>query len=146
MATRAAAHPTLASLLEAVPGFRKAHRSRYDLPFLLTCLVAALLCHCDGSEAVAQWCCDQHRLQREIFGPHLFLTPSGSLYRWLLPHLDAAALEQMLGTRVLAEKPLTLNVKTVQGARAGEQVAFHLFAFLPSRPENVLANACLGQY
>ncbi|GAC1654590.1 MAG: hypothetical protein NVS4B12_26770 [Ktedonobacteraceae bacterium] len=44
----------LADLFEAVPDPRGAHGLRYDLPFLLTCLIAALLCNCDGSEAVAQ--------------------------------------------------------------------------------------------
>ncbi len=48
----------LADLFEAVPDPRGAHGLRYDLPFLLTCLIAALLCNCDGTEAVAQWCRD----------------------------------------------------------------------------------------
>jgi predicted transposase YbfD/YdcC len=126
---------SVASIFEAVPDPRKAHGLRYDLPFLLTCWLAALLCHCDSSEAVAQWCRDQQQLLREVFGPRLFLTPSGSLYRWLLPRLDAAALERVLGqwvqatTTVPADEPLALDGKTVRGARAGEQVAPHLLAF-----------------
>lgn len=88
---------SLADVLEAVPDPRGAHGLRYDLPFLLTCLVAALLCHCDGTDAVAEWCRDHRSLLREVFGPRLFLTPSGSLYRWLLPQLDAAAIERVLG-------------------------------------------------
>lgn len=130
-----AAMQSLASIFEAVPDPRKAHGRRYDLPFLLTCWVAALLCHCDSSEAVAGWCRDQQPLLREIFGPRLFLTPSGSLYRWLLPRLDAVALERVLGTwvqattRVPTDEPLALDGKTVRGARVGEQVAPHLLAF-----------------
>jgi predicted transposase YbfD/YdcC len=54
-----AALQSLADLLEAVPDPRRAHGLRYDLPFLLVCLVAGLLCNCDGTEAVAQWCHDQ---------------------------------------------------------------------------------------
>ncbi len=46
---------SLAQLLEAVPDPRGRHGLRYDLPFLLCCLIAALLCNCNGSEAVAQW-------------------------------------------------------------------------------------------
>ena len=49
-----AALHSLAELLEAVPDPRGRHGLRYDLPFLLTCLVAALLCNCDGTDAVAQ--------------------------------------------------------------------------------------------
>lgn len=120
---------SLASIFEAVPDPRKAHGLRSDLPFLLTCWVAALLCHCDSSEAVAQWCRDQHPLLREVFDPCPFLTPSGSPYRWLLPCLDAVALERVLGTWVQAttsapaDEPLALDGKTVRGARGGEQVA-----------------------
>lgn len=126
---------SLVSIFEAVPDPRKAHGLRYDLPFLLTCLVAALLCNCDSSEAVAQWCRDHQPLLREVFGYRLFLSPSGSLYRWLLPQLDATALEQVLGTWVQAptcapaDDPLALDGKTVRGARTGEQVAPHLLAF-----------------
>jgi predicted transposase YbfD/YdcC len=98
-------------------------------------LVAALLCNCDGSEAVAQWCRDHVDLLREVFGPRLFLTPSGSLYRWLLPQLDASAIERVVGswvqatTAAPADEPLALDGKTVRGARAGEQAAPHLLAF-----------------
>ena len=73
--TEAALH-SLADLFEAVPDPRGAHGLRYDLPFLLACLVAALLCNCDGTEAVAQWCRDHLPLLRRVFGPRLFLTGS----------------------------------------------------------------------
>ncbi len=72
--TQAGLH-SLADLLEAVPDPRGRHGLRYDLPFLLTCLIAALLCNCDGSEAVAQWCRDQRTFLQGVFGPRLFLTP-----------------------------------------------------------------------
>jgi predicted transposase YbfD/YdcC len=126
---------SLTDLFEAVPDPRGAHGLRYDLPFLLTCLIAALLCNCDGTEAVAQWCRDHVSLLRDVFGPRLFLTPSGSLYRWLLPQLDACAIERVLGswvqatTSAPADEPLALDGKTVRGARSGEQVAPHLLAF-----------------
>lgn len=131
-----AALHSLADLLEAVPDPRGRHGLRYDLPFLLTCLIAALLCNCDGSEAVAQWCRDHVALLRAVFGPRLFLTPSGSLYRWLLPQLDASVLERVLGTwvqattRAAVDEPLALDGKTVRGARVGEQAAPHLLSFV----------------
>jgi predicted transposase YbfD/YdcC len=122
--------------LEAVPDPRGKHGLRYDLPFLLTCLIAALLCNCDGSEAVASWCRDQRALLQDVFGPRLFLTPSGSLYRWLLPQLDASAFERVVGTWVQAttqaadDEALALDGKTVRGARVGDQAAPHLLAFV----------------
>jgi len=72
----AAALQSLAELFEAVPDPRGRHGLRYDLPFFLTCLVAALLCNCDGSDAVAQWCRDHVNLLQDVFGPRLFLTGS----------------------------------------------------------------------
>src|SRR3974377_1392214 len=51
---------SLCELLEAVSDPRGRHGMRYDLPFLLCCLIAALLSNCNGSEAVAQWCRDHH--------------------------------------------------------------------------------------
>jgi hypothetical protein len=102
----------------------------------LSCLAAALLCNCDGTEAIAQWCHDHAALLRAVFGPRLFLSPSGSLYRWLLPQLDAAAIERVLGhwvqatTTAPADEPLALDGKTLWGARSGDQAAPHLLAFV----------------
>jgi predicted transposase YbfD/YdcC len=131
-----AALHTLTDLLEAVPDPRGKHGLRYDLPFLLTCLIAALLCSADGSEAVAQWGREHQSLLQEIFGPRHFLTPSGSLYRWLLPQLDASALEQVLGcwvqatTAAACDEPLALDGKALRGARLDEQAAPHLLSFV----------------
>lgn len=131
-----AALQSLADLLESVPDPRGKHGLRYDLPFLLTCLIAALLCNFDGSEAIAQWCRDHLNLLREVFGPRRYLTPSGSLYRWLLPQLEVQALEQILGRWVQAttlaapDEPLALDGKTLRGARSGEQAAPHLLSFV----------------
>jgi DDE_Tnp_1-associated len=87
---------SLLSLYEAfgaVPDPRSRHGQRYDLPYLLTCLVAALLCNCTSLEAVGQWCHDQPLLLRRLFGPRDFSTPTGSLYRRLLPRLSVGHIE-----------------------------------------------------
>lgn len=126
---------SLAQLLEAVPDPRGRHGLRYDLPFLLCCLIAALLCNCNGSEAVAQWCREHQALLRQVFGPRLFLTPSGSLYRWLLPRLCADSLERVLAAwvqRTLVAQPdeaMALDGKTLRGAGTAEQEAPQLLAF-----------------
>ncbi len=135
---------SLANVFEAVPDPRGAHGLRYDLPFLLTCLIAALLCNCDGTEAVAQWCRDHVDLLRNVFGSRQFLTPSGSLYRWLLPQVDACAIERVLGrwvqatTAAEASEPLALDGKTVRGARTGEQSAPHLLSFVTHHSQETL--------
>ena len=67
---------TLVELLEAIPDPRGKHGLRYDLPYLLTCLIAALLCNCNSTEAVSQWCREHVELLRDIFGPRLCFTRS----------------------------------------------------------------------
>src|SRR5437868_15022028 len=101
-ASRLADAPLL-SLYEAfaaVPDPRSRHGQRYDLPFLLTCLVAALLCGCDSLDAVGQWTQERRALLARHFGPRRHLTPTGSLYRRLLPRLSAAHLEAALAAWV----------------------------------------------
>ncbi len=45
---------TLVELLEAVSDSRGKYGLRYDLPYLLTCLIAALLCKCQSTKAVSE--------------------------------------------------------------------------------------------
>jgi predicted transposase YbfD/YdcC len=139
-----AALQSISEMFEAVPDPRSAHGLRSDLPFLLTCLVAGMLCNCDGTEAVAQCCRDHVTLLRRLFGSRLSLTPSGSLYRRLLPQLSASAIEQVLGTWIQAtlaapaEEPLALDGKTLRGARSGEQAAPHLLALCTHHSQETL--------
>lgn len=65
---------TLVEMLEAIPDPRGKHGLRYDLPYLLTCLIAALLCNCQSTEAVSQWCREHLDLLQDLFGPRLFFT------------------------------------------------------------------------
>src|SRR5579859_7006089 len=98
---------SLLSLYEAfaaVPDPRSRHGQRYDLPYLLTCLVAALLCNCKSLEAVGQWCRDQSLLLRRLLGPRDFYTPTGSLYRRLLPRLSVGHIELVLAAWVQASR------------------------------------------
>src|ERR1019366_8713603 len=119
---------TLQDVFAAIPDPRKRRGLRYDVPFLLTCLVAALLYNCNTLAAVGQWC-QEHRALLGRRYPHArFLTPTGALFRWLLPRLSVAELEWALagwvratraarepGTRV-AGGALAFDGKTVRGA------------------------------
>ena len=128
----------LLSLVQAfrtLPDPRSRHGLRYELPFLLTCLVAALLCNCNHSEAVGQWCQGQRAQLERLFGTRRFLCPTGALYRWLLPQLDVNALETLLWCWVRAtvtmtsSEPIALDGKMVRGARTPDQTAPHLLSF-----------------
>ncbi len=127
-----------------MPDPRGRHGLRYELAFLLTCLVAALLCNCNSTEAVAQWCREHEALLRQIFGPRLFLRPSGSLYRRVLPRLDAQAVEQVIGRWIQAtlqaaeDEPIALDGKTVRGARTAEGTAPHLLSFCTHHSQETL--------
>jgi len=137
----------LVSLYQAfalVPDPRSRHGLRYDLPYLLTCLVAALLCNCNSTEAVAQWCQDHHLLLRVCLGPRDFATPTGSLYRRLLPRLDAQAIEVVLAAWVQSsrlqgdEEAVALDGKTLRGAGTAAQPAPHLLAFCTHQSQETL--------
>ena len=119
----------------AVPDPRSRQGRRYDLAFLLTCFIAALLCNCNHSEAVGQWCQAHHLLLQRLFGPRRFVTPTGALYRWLFPQLDVLTFETVIARWVQAtlvaapDEPLALDGKTLRGARTGTESAPHLLAF-----------------
>jgi predicted transposase YbfD/YdcC len=128
----------LQAVFALVPDPRARRGRRYDLPFLLTCLVAALLCNCDTLAAVGQWCWEQRALLKRRYPHYRFLTPTGALFRWLLPRLTVAELEWGLAgwvhqTRSAGEQePLALDGKTVRGAAvvqpAGTRQAPHLLS------------------
>ncbi len=142
---------TLVEMLEAIPDPRGKHGLRYDLPYLLTCLIAALLCNCQSTEAVSQWCREHLDLLQDLFGPRLFFTPSGSLYRWLLPQINAEAVERVLSTWVRATSlasatdPLAVDGKTVRGARTAERDAPHLLSCFTHQSKEVWAELAVGE-
>ena len=70
---------TLPAAFAAIPDPRQRRGQRYDLPFVLTCLVAALLCDCNALEAVGRWTRDHRAVLARDCGPRRHLTPTGSL-------------------------------------------------------------------
>lgn len=128
-----------------LPDPRSKHGLRYDLAYLLTCLVAGLLCNCDSTLALAEWCRDQRMLLTRLFGPRRFLCPSDSLYRKLLPRLNAQQIEWMLADwirstlQAAADDPIALDGKTVRGAATTEHAGPHLLSFRTHHsPETLL--------
>lgn len=125
---------SLQGLFTTVPDPRSCHGRRYPLSFLLTCLVAALVCHCNSLDAVGQWCREHRRLLAEVCGPRRHLTPTGSLYRKLLPRLNVVAVEAVVGLWVQAtlhapaDEPLVADGKAVRGAATPGQAAPHLLS------------------
>ena len=143
----------LARVFACVPDPRQPRGRRYALPFLLTCLVAALLCNCNSTVAVEQWCREQRPLLAQVFAPwqRRHLTPSGSLYRRLLPRLSAAHLEWALAGWVRATRPqpdtepVAVDGKTVRGAATSTQAAPHLLAFCTHETQETLLQAPVGE-
>ncbi len=139
--------PALVSLPEVfaqVPDPRARRGRRYALPFLLTCLTAALLCQCDSTEAVGQWCREHDPLLARVFGTERLLTPTGSLYRRLLPRLSIGHLEWALAAWVRATRspkdsePLAFDGKTLRGAGTRSQPAPQVLAFCTHETQEAL--------
>jgi predicted transposase YbfD/YdcC len=122
----------LSDVFAAVPDPRSRHGLRYPLPFLLTCVTAALLCNSNSLDAVAQWCREHRAALRRLFPDQRRLTPSGSLLRRLLPRLDAEHLEWRLAGWIqqdlAADEPVAFDGKTVHGSGAAEGVPIHLLS------------------
>ncbi len=142
---------SLYEVFATIPDPRSKHGLRYDLPFLLICLVAALLCNCDSTLAVGGWCRDQRHLLIRLFGPRRFLCPSASLYRKLLPRLDAEQIEWTLADWIRstlcaqADDPIALDGKTVRGARKDEQSAPHLLSFRTHHSQETLLQVVVSE-
>ncbi|HUZ77546.1 MAG TPA: transposase family protein, partial [Chloroflexota bacterium] len=69
----------LQAVFAVVPDPRARRGRRYDLPFLLTCLVAALLCNCNTLAAVGQWCQEHRALLARRYPYARHHTPTGAL-------------------------------------------------------------------
>ena len=145
---------TLMSLFDifaTIPDPRSSHGLRYELPYLLTCLVAAMLCNCNSTVAVAQWCREQRPLLARLFAPRRFLCPCDSLYRWLLPRLSAEHLEWALADWVRAtlvatdDDPIALDGKTVRGASAAGHTAPHLLSFCTHQSREILLQVVVSK-
>ena len=130
----AAPIPPLVEALARVPDPRRRQGRRYPLPFLLGALILALLCNCDTLEAVGQWCREHRDLLATHFPTQRFHTPTGSLYRRLLPRLPVAHVEAALALWVQgslvaeADEAVALDGKTVRGAGTAGQLAPHMLS------------------
>ena len=141
----------LQAVFARVPDPRQRLGRRYSLPFLLTCLVAAVLCNCNSTVAVEEWCRAHRALLQQVFGPLRHLTPSGSLYRRLLPRLSVERLEWALAgwvraTRPVADtEPVALDGKTVGGAGSATQAAPHLLSVYTHTSQEVLVQVRVSE-
>jgi predicted transposase YbfD/YdcC len=138
-------------VFKSIPDPRSGHGLRYELAYLLTCLVAGLLCNADSTLAIAQWCRDQQALLTQLFGPRHFLCPSDSLSRKLLPRLDAEQIEWALADWIRntlmaeAEDPIALDGKTVRGAKTDAQAAPHLLSFRTHHSQETLLQVAVSE-
>jgi predicted transposase YbfD/YdcC len=142
---------SLYEMFATIPDPRSKHGRRYDLPFLLVCMVAALLCNCDSTLAIGQWCRDQRLLLRCLFGARSFLCPSDSLLRKLLPRLNAEQIEWALADWIRMtlhaspDDPIALDGKTVRGAGSAEYPAPHLLSFRTHQSQETLLQVAVWE-
>lgn len=142
---------TLQAVFARVPDARQRSGRRYTLPFLLTCLVAALLCNCNSTLAVEEWCRAHQALLRQVFGPLRHLTPSGSLYRRLLPRFPVESLEWALAGWLRTTRPagdqeaVAIDGKALCGASSATQAAPHLLTVYTQDTQEVLAQVRVSE-
>jgi predicted transposase YbfD/YdcC len=142
---------SLYEVFATLPDPRSTHGLRYELAYVLTCLVAGLLCNADSTLAIAQWCRDQQALLHQLFGPRRFWCPSDSLYRKLLPRLDAEQIEWVLAAWIRStlvaqpDDPIAIDGKSVRGARADEQAAPHLLSFRTHQSQETLLQVAVSE-
>lgn len=138
-------------IFATVPDPRRRQGQRYELAYLLTCLVAAMLCGRNSTLAVAEWCCDEQDLLEEVFGPRKYSCPDNSLYRKLLPRLDVSQVEGALADWIRmtlsasADDPIALDGKTVRGAGTDEHKAPHLLSFRTHQSQETLLQIEVGE-
>ena len=87
---------SISEIFATLPDPRRLQGRRYELAYLLTCLVAAMLCGRNSTLAVAEWCRDEQPLLEEVLGPRKYYCPDDLLYRKLLPRLDVSQVEAAL--------------------------------------------------
>ncbi|EFH83823.1 ISAs1 family transposase [Ktedonobacter racemifer] len=142
---------SLYEVFATIPDPRSKHGLRYELAYVLTCLVAGFLCNCDSTLAVAEWCRDQRLLLIRLFGPRRFLCPSDSLYRKLLPRLDAEQIECALADwirrtlQATLDDPIALDGKTVRGGRSDKHSAPHLLSFRAHHSQETLLQVAVSE-
>jgi len=142
---------SLYEIFATIPDPRSTHGLRYELAYVLTCLVAGLLCNANSTLAIAQWSRDQRVLLQQWFGPRRFLCPSDSLNRKLLPRLNAEQIECALADWIrhtLVASPddlIALDGKTVRGARTNQQAAPHLLSFRTHQSQETLLQGAVSE-
>jgi predicted transposase YbfD/YdcC len=138
-------------IFRTIPDPRRSQGQRYELAYLLTCLAAAMLCGRNSTLAVAEWCRDHQELLEKQFGPRKFYCPDASLYRKLLPRLDAcqveAAISDWIRATLVAEpdEPIALDGKKVRGAKKTGEEAPDLLSFCTHSSQETLLQALVGE-
>jgi predicted transposase YbfD/YdcC len=135
----------------SIPDPRSTHGLRYELAYLLTCLVAGLLCNADSTLAIAKarvatsTLCSNDSLDHaaSCVLPIPFIVNSSPL--------DAEQIEWALADWICStlvaepEDPIALDGKTVRGARTDKQVAPHLLSFRTHQSQETLLQVVVSE-
>lgn len=126
---------TLLGVLGRVPDPRDPRGVRYPLAGVLAVAVCAVLAGARSFVAIGEWGLELHTEQLERLG--LDRAPVESTLRKLFARLDAAALDRQLAVlawtrtrHVAGRRVVSMDGKTVRGARSATRPAPHLVAAL----------------
>jgi hypothetical protein len=104
-----------------IPDPRRPQGRRYDLAYLLTCLVAAMLCGRNSTLAVAEWCRDEQPLLEGDICPRSSLvqmthSTASCCLAWMSRKSKALADWIRKTLSASPDDPIALDGKTVRGA------------------------------
>ncbi len=134
---RAGSAAVLLELLACVPDPRHPRGIRHGLPGILAVAVAAVVAGARSFAAIGQWVADADADLLAALGSERGCGPSESAIRRAVARLDAATLDAILAawlwTRTVVvgqQRVISIDGKTVRGARTRDRAAPHLVAAL----------------
>lgn len=146
---------SLIQALASVPDPRSPLGRRHPLPAVLALLSVGIMCGCRSIFAVLQWGRDQGQAMAQELGLSRHGIPTDGMMSNLLRRLDNAAFEAALArwaaewpaqVRAAADgpDPVSIDGKTLRGARGHETPGVHLLAAYASRLGVVLNQVPAG--
>ena len=142
---------TLVGALRTVPDPRDRRGVRHALPVILALSLAAVLAGARSFTAIGEWVSDQDHALMVQLGVTRAARPSESTIRRVLSRVDGHVLDQQIGafmwTRTMTlgqRRVITLDGKTIRGARRGGQPAPHLVSAFDHTTATVLGQVAVA--
>lgn len=123
----------LIDVLRQISDPRQARGLRHPMESILGMAVLAVLCGARSYESIAEWAADLPRDVRRRLGSRRFYPPSETTFRRVLQLVNAAEVDERIGQwlvaqKVLKDRAIAIDGKTLRGSNDGEARPFHLLS------------------